>query len=523
MTKTFLSLCSGIVLMLMACTTEQEHLSFLQVKGNRITDSAGREVILNGMNHVVKDPAQRYVHAADEQLFKDFRTYGFNCVRYGIIWDGLEPAPGMINEAYLKEIDKRVKWAEENGIWLVLDMHQDLYSRKFSDGAPLWATLDENLPHQSGDVWSDSYLISPAVQRAFDNFWNNKPAADGKGVQDHYLEVWRVLAERYKDSPSVAGFDVMNEPFMGAEAQYIFEDLLRGYAEGVISRGGKLPDTDQLLAAFGSEASRIELLETLNDKELYRTMVGAASRKVKVFEEQKLSVFYQRVRDVIRGTGSRQLLFLEHSYFCNMGIPSYFTVPKGADNQPDPNCVYAPHGYDLVTDTDAADNPDYSRTEVIFEQIFRNGKEKQLPVWIGEWGAFYKGKNYRNAAFHITRMIEQQLAGQAYWCWWPQVEEQDYFTVALSRPYPMAVAGILKAYSNTENGFMCEWNEQAGELKESRFFVPELSLLEENQLQIEPSSAYRLEPTAEGSRSGYLIVKPCGKEGIRHISFHSGH
>lgn len=276
MAKILLSLCISIVFILMACTAEQERLSFLQVKGDRIIDSADREVILNGINHVVKDPKKQYVYAADEQLFKNFRIYGFNCVRYGIIGDGLELEPGVINEEYLKEIDKRVKWAEENGIWLVLDMHQNLYGRKFSDGAPQWATLDDGLSHQSGNVWSDSYLISPAVQRAFDNFWNNKPASDGKGVQDHYLEVWRVLAERYKDAPSVAGFDIMNEPFMGVEAQDVFRDLLKGYAEGTVLQGGKLPNMNQLLTAFGSEASRIELLESLNDKELYRTMTGIA-------------------------------------------------------------------------------------------------------------------------------------------------------------------------------------------------------------------------------------------------------
>lgn len=520
MAKILLSLCISIVFILMACTAEQERFSFLQVKGDRIIDSADREVILNGINHVVKDPKKQYVYAADEQLFKNFRIYGFNCVRYGIIGDGLELEPGVINEEYLKEIDKRVKWAEENGIWLVLDMHQNLYGRKFSDGAPQWATLDDGLSHQSGNVWSDSYLISPAVQRAFDNFWNNKPASDGKGVQDHYLEVWRVLAERYKDAPSVAGFDIMNEPFMGVEAQDVFRDLLKGYAEGTVLQGGKLPNMNQLLTAFGSEASRIELLESLNDKELYRTMTGIAGHRVKAFEEQKLSAFYQRARDIIRGTGSKQLLFLEHSYFCNMGIPSYFTVPRGTDNRKDPNSVYAPHGYDLVTDTDAADNPDYSRTGVIFEQIFKNGENKQLPVWIGEWGAFYKGKDYRSAASYIIQMIEQRLAGQTYWCWWPQIEDQDYFKIALSRPYPMAVAGKLKSYTNTEARFVCKWNEQAGETEGNCFFVPKLSLLEEHQLQIEPLSAYRIEPIA-GGQSGYLIVTPCGKNVDRYISFPS--
>ena len=174
-----------------AQTRQKDIMPFLRVENQRFVDTQNREVILNGINHVVKDPAQNYLYPDDEQLFQAFREYGFNCIRYGIIWDGLEPEPGVINEEYLQEIDKRVRWAEENGIWLVLDMHQDLFSRKFSDGAPIWATLDQEKPHQTGAIWSDAYLMSPAVQQAFDSFWQNAPAEDGVGIQDHYIQVWK--------------------------------------------------------------------------------------------------------------------------------------------------------------------------------------------------------------------------------------------------------------------------------------------------------------------------------------------
>ena len=78
-------------------------------------DSLGRELVLNGINHVTKSPEDRYVYPNDEQLFKEFRNWGINCIRYGINWDGLEPEPGQYNESYLQEIDRRVRWAEENG------------------------------------------------------------------------------------------------------------------------------------------------------------------------------------------------------------------------------------------------------------------------------------------------------------------------------------------------------------------------------------------------------------------------
>lgn len=181
---------------------------FLRIAGEKVVDQQGRTVILNGLNHVNKNTKDKYLNPDDEKLFKQFKSWGFNCIRYGIIWDGLEPQPGVINMDYLNEIDKRVKWAEDNGIYLILDMHQDLYSQQFSDGAPEWATITDNAPHHTGDIWALSYFISPAVHNAFDNFWANTPAPDGVGIQDHYIRLWTVIAERYKNSPSVLGFDI---------------------------------------------------------------------------------------------------------------------------------------------------------------------------------------------------------------------------------------------------------------------------------------------------------------------------
>lgn len=506
-----------LTLWISSCTVQEEKMPFLGVENQCFVDTQNREVILNGINHVVKDPAQNYLYPDDEQLFQTFREYGFNCIRYGIIWDGLEPEPGAINEEYLQEIDKRVRWAEENGIWLILDMHQDLFSRKFSDGAPLWATLDQEKPHQTGVIWSDAYLMSPAVQQAFDSFWQNVPAEDGVGLQDHYIQVWKVLADRYKNSPAVAGFDVMNEPFMGSQAPLVFEDLLQGYVQAASQSGVTLPDIATLQESFMNETSRLELLETLQDKAFFRQILQAASPKVKAFEEDVLTPFYQKVRDAIRSTGSRQLLFLEHSYFCNMGIPSYFQVPRDSSNQPDQHCVYAPHGYDLVTDTKALDKTNFNRTEVIFEQIFQNGKEKGLPVWIGEWGAFYMGNKFQKAACHIIGMIEKEKAGQTFWCWWPQIETQDFFP-SLSRTYPMAIGGILDSYSNTAQGFSCQWRENPSGDKASIWFIPDLRRVQQGQLKIEPASDYQFQSISPESSSGYLIVAPTGKNSLRSLS-----
>ncbi len=124
-------------------TIEQVLPATITVKGDKFTDDQGREIILNGINIVSKDKAEGYIFQSGPELYENLQKWGVNCIRFIIIWDRLEPEPGVYNEDYLKEIDERIQWAEQNNLFVVLDMHQDLFSVKYSDGAPEWATLDE--------------------------------------------------------------------------------------------------------------------------------------------------------------------------------------------------------------------------------------------------------------------------------------------------------------------------------------------------------------------------------------------
>ena len=120
------------------------------------------------------------------------------------------------------------------GIYAFLDMHQDLYSMRYSDGAPEWATLTDGLPHAEGELWSDAYLFSEAVQRAFDHFWANSPVSSGKGLQEHYRDMWLhiVPALRSSCSPGLCFL----EPFPGTKGRDIFGALLAVFADQIGSQ-----------------------------------------------------------------------------------------------------------------------------------------------------------------------------------------------------------------------------------------------------------------------------------------------
>jgi len=141
----------------------------------------------------------------------------------------VEPQPGVYDQDYLQRVRDVIALAQENGLYVMLDMHQDLFSRKWEDGAPFWATLDERLPHpENCTMWYDAYLQSEAVIRAADNFWRNAPAADGVRLLDHYEAMWEMLAGYFDPCENVIGFEPMNEPFMGGLARAAFGEAVMG-------------------------------------------------------------------------------------------------------------------------------------------------------------------------------------------------------------------------------------------------------------------------------------------------------
>ena len=121
----------------------------LSTTGTWLTNSDGQVVILHGVNEVYKLPP--YLPSASgfsEDDAEFLAANGFNVVRLGVIWAGVEPEPGVIDTAYLASIQQTVQMLADHGIYTVVDMHQDNYSSTFQgEGAPEWATQTVGLPN----------------------------------------------------------------------------------------------------------------------------------------------------------------------------------------------------------------------------------------------------------------------------------------------------------------------------------------------------------------------------------------
>jgi len=514
-----------VLIMISSCShndsNEANSTKHVAIKGTRFIDETGRQILFNGINLVNKNSEEQYIYKNSEKIFREFRNKGFNIVRLGIIWDGLEPKPGVYNEEYLQEIDKQIEYAKENGLYVFLDMHQDLFSVKYADGAPEWATLDERKPHITGTIWSDAYLISPAVQTAWDNFWNNSPVSDGKGLQDHYAKAWQHVAKRYAGNNTVIGYDMMNEPFLGSAVQQFMPVFFSAFAAIMEQETGKKYSVEEIAGIYSDQNARYKALQLLETKEKYGKVMDAVYDLNAKFEKEKLQPFYQKVADAIRKEDKQKILFFNHSYFCNSGVKTALEPVIGADGKRDPLTAYAAHGYDLLVDTRNMGNSSDERLSMIFERINESGNRMNVPVLIGEWGALGSdSSSMTELAYKNLQLIEKYKFSNTFWAYFKGIEKRKWLK-AIVRPYPSFIAGELISYHFDENtgDFTCEWKESVKQTRPTEIFIPDISSIDIEKLMISPQgNGVIVEPLDQGN-GGYILITPTGKDTERKIQF----
>ena len=226
--KRFILLPILIILTFTNCSVEEITPGFVS-PNQPIVDEYGRTLILHGWNtsSSAKGHPERQPWIVESDVEREAVEFGNNFVRYLIFWDGVEPERGVYDETYLDKVEERVNWYTSRGMYVMLDMHQDLYSIVFGgDGAPEWALETDGHPIETeiGGPWWLANL-NPAVIACWTNFWSY---SEHTYLQDHYIAMWQKVVERFKDNPYVLGYDLMNEPWGG--------DLVKAFVSGDFER-----------------------------------------------------------------------------------------------------------------------------------------------------------------------------------------------------------------------------------------------------------------------------------------------
>ncbi|MEE2743477.1 MAG: cellulase family glycosylhydrolase, partial [Bdellovibrionota bacterium] len=402
-----------------------------------IRDQKGRALILRGVNSSnTSKKNKRYLPwITKKAVIQETRDFGFNGVRFLIFWAGIEPERDVYNDKYLDAVAKRVKWYTDNGAYVFLDMHQDIYGYgvRGGNGAPKWATesgiaskykkanLTKLHPALKKMWWLNA--ANPAVVNAYDNFWRY---TKHKYLQDHYVKAWQRVAKRFKNNPMVIGYDLMNEPHSGDISPF--------------------------------------------------------------FEAKRLKDFYNRVIKGIRKIDKEKYLFIEpRSFGVNFGMPSF--LPKIKDPRPGPaRIVYAPHIYPLLIHEDipygAVDRRSVSRWSMNRTmEIKRLGGVPLIAGEIGGNDATHGFKNYLEETFN---MLDYMGAG---WTWYSNAPnnkvgkgwsivtknlEENPKVNLLVRTYPRAIAGDPKGftYDMHTGDFQLRFKTKQGVKGPTEIFVP---------------------------------------------------
>ncbi len=219
---------------------------------------------------------------ADEH-FSRLKAWGFHFLRFLVTWEAIEHAgPGIYDEEYLDYIRAMVSKANDYGINVMIDPHQDVWSRYTGgDGAPLWtfevAGMDVTKFQETGAafvhniygdpfprmIWYTNYYKLGAATM-FTLFYGGNDFApdllvDSVNIQDylqnHYIKSLMKVAEKVKDLPNVIGFELMNEPSSG----YIgIDDITKPYNMDIV---GDSPTPFEGMVMGAGESREIDHFE----------------------------------------------------------------------------------------------------------------------------------------------------------------------------------------------------------------------------------------------------------------------
>ena len=144
-------------------------LETIRVEGNRFVDSQGQPMIFQGVAIADPDKLVRQGHWSKE-IFEEIDSWGANVVRipvHPVAWRGRG------KEDYLALLDQAVTWATELELYVMIDWHSigNLETGLFQH--PMYDTTKQET-----------------------------------------MEFWRTIAARYKGVPTVAFYDLFNEPTM---------------------------------------------------------------------------------------------------------------------------------------------------------------------------------------------------------------------------------------------------------------------------------------------------------------------
>jgi endoglucanase len=132
--------------------------------------------------------AEQYWRTWNENVITEsdvgkWQSWGVNTVRLSINHHWLSPEDGIYLDSGWRWIDQMIKWCKAHHIYVVLCMH----AAPGAQNPELMSDTEDGQPH----LWTQPDIYQP---------WA--------------IHLWQAIAQRYADEPTVAGYDLLDEPLL---------------------------------------------------------------------------------------------------------------------------------------------------------------------------------------------------------------------------------------------------------------------------------------------------------------------
>jgi endoglucanase len=157
---------------------QTQYYDWLKTSGSNITDKNGHPILLQGVafgNEVWTDTEIPLNHHSEID-YQRIHSMGMNVVRFYLNYKTFEDDanPYQYKQSGWDWIDTNIKWAKENKVYLILNMHVPQGGfQSLGNGTALWDIVEN---------------------------------------QNRFKALWKTIALKYKDEPTIAGYDLLNEP-----------------------------------------------------------------------------------------------------------------------------------------------------------------------------------------------------------------------------------------------------------------------------------------------------------------------
>jgi len=432
--KTFKFVILALTIILFSCTQKQESktsLSFLRTCGQYLVNEQNDTILLRGVGignwllpegymwhfgeagdrprkieKIVEDLTSpefsqnfwkefrlNYITEAD---IKSVKALGFNSVRPALnarVFMTEGDSAQFIEENFAL-LDSLVSWCGKYGVYVILDMH----------GAP---------GGQTGQNIDDSP--------------NNEPELFMDPKFEHRLfRLWMKLVDRYKDSPVVAGYDLLNEPLpenTGAAYKHLLEPMYKNLTTEI----RKIDKKHIIILEGYNWANNWSIFsKPFDDNLVYQFHYYCWSNPDHLNDISYYLAERERL-DVpvwVGETGERNpaIYFATAQYFEKNNIGWSFWTWKKIDNRQNIYSVHAPEGFDKIIEySRGGEKPSRELAEQVFTQLLENMKiencqylDNVTKAWFRQIPAKIYAVNYGHDGEGISYTVNDTINAEYY-------------------------------------------------------------------------------------------------------------